>query len=40
MPGYVSYFVSVVKIIKGGNGIISDSLSWIVIKFFVCGGVG
>ena len=40
MPGYVIYSVSVVKIIKGGKDIISDSLSWVRIKLFVCGGVG
>ena len=36
---YIIYLVSVVKIIKGGNDIISDGLSWVRIEFFVCRGV-
>ena len=40
MPGYIIYSVSVVKIMKGGKDIISDGLSWVEIKFFVCEGVG
>ena len=40
MSGYVIYLVSVVKIIKGGKDIVSDCLSWVGTKFFVCGGVG
>ena len=27
------------KIIKGGENIISDGLSWVSIEFLVCGGV-
>ena len=40
MPGYIIYLMSVVKIIKGGKGIVSDGLNWVGTKFFVCGGVG
>ena len=39
MPGYVTYSVSVVKIIKGGKDIISDGWSWVGTEFFVCRGV-
>ena len=37
--GCVIYLVGVVKIIKGGENIISDGLSWVSIEFLVCGGV-
>ena len=40
MPGYFIYSVSVVKIIKGGKGIISDGFIWVRIELFVCGRVG
>ena len=40
VPGYVIYSVSVVKIIKGGKDITSDSLSWVGTEFFVCEVVG
>ena len=33
---FVIYLVDVVKINKGGEGIISDGLSWVGIKFRVC----
>ena len=40
MSGYVIFLVSVVKIIKGGMDIVSDSLSWVGTEFFVCEVVG
>ena len=40
MPGYVIYSVSMVKIIKGGKGIVSDGLSRVGTEFVVCGGIG
>ena len=38
-PVYIIYLVSVVKIIKGGNDIVSDGLSWIGTEFFESRGV-
>ena len=32
MPGYVIYLMSVVKISKGGNEIVSDGLNWSPLK--------
>ena len=40
MSDFVIYSVGVVKVIKGGKGIVSDGLSWVGIDFLLNGGVG
>ena len=39
MPGYVIYLMSVVKISKGGNEIVSDGLNWSGNELFESRGV-
>ena len=40
VSGFVIYSASVDRIIKGGENILSDGLSWVGIELLVCGGVG
>ena len=39
MPGLVINTTSVVKVIKGGENIISNGLCWVSVKFLVSDGV-
>ena len=40
MPGFVIDSAGVVKVIEGGENIISDGLCWISVEFLVSGGIG
>ena len=40
VSGLVIYSVGDVKVIKGGEDIVSDGLSWVTVEFLIGGGVG